>query len=81
MQTPKRFLLPRVLWGRHRQRAGRALSFHIFKEVQMQKVEWIVTCKHDEEFEGTFASLADALSFMEYNGSENYELVKLVYDL
>lgn len=32
----KRFLSPRVLRGRPRQRAGRALSFHVFKEVQMK---------------------------------------------
>lgn len=36
MRTTKRFLSPRVLGGRHRQRAWRALSFHIFKEVQMK---------------------------------------------
>lgn len=32
----KRFLSPRVLWGRPRQRAGRALPLHIFNEVQMK---------------------------------------------
>lgn len=47
----------------------------------MKKVEWIVTCKHDEEFEAIFARLVDALAFMDYNGVDNYELIKLTWDI
>lgn len=47
----------------------------------MKKVEWIVTCKHDEEFEAIFARLVDALAFMGYNGVDNYELIKLTWDI
>ena len=36
MRTAKRFLSPRVLRGRPRQRAGRALSFHTIIEVKMK---------------------------------------------
>lgn len=47
----------------------------------MKKIEWIVTCKHDKDFEASFTRLVDALAFMDYNGTENYNLIKLVYDI
>ena len=47
----------------------------------MKKTEWIVTSKCDEDIEIVFTRFVDALAFMYNNGVNNFELVKLVFEI